>query len=110
MSKPWVYIAGPYSNNNVKNTRTAVKIANMLIISFVPIIPHLTMLWDMMTPKPYETWLEYDKEILKKCDVLYRFKGQSSGADGEEEAAMGMGMPVFRTLTDLYEWRKGWEG
>lgn len=108
--KPWIYIAGPYSGGNVKNTRTAVKLANLMMDSgyFTPIVPHLTMLWDMMTPKQYERWLEYDTEILEKCDALYRFRGPSRGADGEMLFCEAKGIPVFTHLVDLFEWRKGW--
>lgn len=105
MSKPVVYLAGPYSNPDpVENMHRAIKIADGLLDVCVPLIPHLTGTWHMVSPKPYETWLELDLAHMEKCDAVYRFPGASSGADAEVEHANGLNMPVFFDEASLREW------
>jgi hypothetical protein len=105
--KPLVYIAGPYSHPDpVENTHRIITFANSILDDgqVTPLIPHLTMLWHTVTPRPYEDWLDYDRELLVRCDAIYRFPGESSGADAEVRWARNNGIPVFVGLADLYEW------
>lgn len=110
MSKPLVYVAGPYSSDPPHNTRRAIAVGTRLIQEGVvaPIIPHLTMLWDMLTPMPYDEWLAYDRDVLVRCDAVLRLPGESSGADTEVALADELGIPVFyfdmNGLALMYEW------
>ena len=98
MSKPLVYVAGPYTNPDpMENIHDAVKVGNRLYeeVGVTPIIPHLTGMWHLITPRPYQFWLDYDLEIMRRCDAVYRFPGESSGADAEVAEAQRLGIPVF---------------
>ena len=102
--KPLVYIAGPYSKPDpVENMHRAIKIADGLLDVCVPFIPHLTGTWHMVSPKPYPEWLALDLAYLERCDAVYRFPGESSGADGEVEEAKRLGIPVFYYEVQLRE-------
>lgn len=100
--KPLVYLAGPYSKPDpVENMHRAVKLADRLLDVCVPVVPHLTGLWHLVSPKPYETWLELDVALMLRCDVVFRFPGESSGADGEVALALERGIPVVFDETTL---------
>lgn len=102
---PVVYIAGPYTNPDpVENMHRACKVADRLLDVCVPLIPHLTGTWHMVSPKPYELWLELDLVLMSRCDAVLRFEGESSGADAEIAEARDMDMPVFFTEDGLRDW------
>lgn len=105
--KPLVYVAGPYTKPDpIENTHTAIRIAEALYETglVVPIIPHLTAFWHLVSPHPYEYWLAYDLLVMAGCDAVYRWAGESSGADGEVEQATKDGQPVFYDEQDLFAW------
>lgn len=111
-TKPLVYLAGPYTQPDcVENTHDALKIGTWLVEDglVTPFIPHVSLLWHMVTPRPYDFWLDYDIEVLAKCDALLRLPGESAGADKEVAFALDCGIPVFYSKTDLREWAKGQE-
>lgn len=91
-----VFIAGPYSlGDTAMNVHIAIKCADTLMLAgYVPFIPHFTHFWHLITPKPYETWLAYDKCWLPFCNFLCRLPGDSFGADGEVQLARQLGIPV----------------
>lgn len=110
-TKPLVYVAGPYSSPDpVENTHKAIKIADELYLDglVTPVLPHLSALWHMVAPHPYEFWLEYDLELLHWCHAVYRFYGESSGADGEVRQALEDDKPVFFKRESLYAWAERW--
>ena len=98
-----VYIAGPYTKGDVAlNVRKAYEAANQLAdLGFAPFVPHATHFWHMIFPRPYEFWLELDKEFLPFCDALLRLPGPSNGADGEVEFARKLNIPVFTGIDQL---------
>lgn len=105
--KPLVYVAAPYSAPDpVANTNAAIQVAANLLDTGLcaPIVPHLTLLFHLVTPRPYEVWLDYDLEVLARCDALLRLPGQSSGADGEVAFALEQDIPVFTTIGGLLIW------
>lgn len=88
--KPLVYLAGPYSlPDPVENTHRAIKCAEGLEYNYdVDVfVPHLSLLWHVVSPAPYEKWCERDNAILARCDALVRRPGASSGADAEVKYA-----------------------
>ena len=95
---PLIYIAAPYTNPDpVENTHHACKIADALLeAGFTPLIPHLSLLWHIVSPKPYGVWLAYDRELLKRCDVVLRVPGSSAGATQECTLADSLDIPVIR--------------
>lgn len=96
MSTLMVYIAGPYTKPDpCENTHKAIALGNEVwAAGYVPVVPHLTMFWHTITPKPYGAWLAYDLEIMRRCDAVLRMPGESSGADAEVDEAQRLGIPV----------------
>jgi len=105
MAKIKVYVAGPYRKPDpCANTHKTVCMANHLSsLGYVPYVPHLTLLWNTITPKPEEWWLQYDLEWLSVCDVMLRLPGESAGADGEAQFANDQGIPVLYSVEDLVD-------
>lgn len=101
-----VYLAGPYTKPDpCANTNTTIKVADELAaLGFVPFVPHLTLLWHVVSPHPYEFWTEYDLHWLRQCDALLRIPGESSGADKEIAEARRICIPVFDSIDDLAAW------
>ena len=98
-----VYVAGPYSKGDMAvNVHNAIQVANKILeLGHIPYLPHLTHFWHLVTPKPYQTWLEIDRSILIRCDCVFRMSGDSQGADGEVILAGQLGLPVYYSLEDL---------
>lgn len=94
---PLIYVAGPYSEPDpILNTHRIVRIADRLLdAGFVPLVPHLSVAWHLISPKPYQTWLEYDQHILARCDAVLRVPGDSKGAEAEARHAIDLGIPVI---------------
>lgn len=103
-----IYVAGPLTYPDpMVNTHRALKVADRIMeMGFVPYIPHLSVFHNIMSPKDYETWMEYDFQWLDACDAMFRIRGKSSGADREEERANKNGQPIFRYLYDLHKIRR----
>lgn len=93
----WAFRAGPYTRPDpVINTRGALLIGDALReAGHVLVIPHLTHLWHLISPHDYEFWLDYDRQLLLRCDLMIRFPGKSSGADREEIDAGRARIPVL---------------
>lgn len=99
--KHLVYLAGPYSKPDpVLNMHEAIKVADRVLEFAVPVIPHLTGIWHMVSPKPYDEWLEIDLQLMSRCDLVYRFGGESSGADAEVAKAHEWGITVVFSLAE----------
>lgn len=102
--KKLVYVAGPYAlPDPVENTHKAIKAADELIeLGFIPVVPHLSLLWHIVSPKGADFWYAYDLEILRRCDALLRLPGESRGADGEVEFCQKWTcIPVFYSVDEL---------
>lgn len=94
-----IYLAGPYSQPDpVQNTHVVLKVADALLAAgFVPLVPHLSLAWHLVSPKPYAVWLAYDHELLKRCDAVLRIPGFSVGATQECRLAESLGIPIVRS-------------
>lgn len=99
-----VYVAGPYSSDQVRGTRDAIMAAEELRkAGFLPFVPHLSMLWDLVLPTPYEEWMDYDLNWLLQCDILLRLPGHSPGADREMNLAMKTHIPIYHSVKEVIE-------
>lgn len=117
--KPLIYIAGPYTQGDpVLNTRKALQLGERVYeMGGVPIVPHLSHLWHLVAPKPYDFWMNLDLDYLDHCYALYRIEGDSPGADKEVAKMKEMGRPVFISeerdygiaLTKLQNWINEWQ-
>lgn len=106
-----VYIAGPYSSSSSKevekNIKKSIHVADKLLsLGYFPFVPHLIHFWDLVCPRTWEEWLEYDMEWLKECNAVLRLCGVSKGADEEVLLAVSLGIPVFVSIKELEEWRQ----
>ena len=104
---PLVYLAGPYqSPDPVWNTHAVVQLASRLYESglVVPLVPHLTLLWHLIEPRPADYWYAYDLHLLRRCDAVLRLPGNSQGADVETAEAKARGIPVFHDEASLLDW------
>ena len=119
ISRPVVYVAGPYSQGDpAENVAAAVHFASMLMDRgwAWPLVPHLTHLWHLIAPRPYQDWIDLDLALLARCDGLVRLPGPSAGADAEVDWAVEHGVPVHRlplawssttALVQLRSWLDG---
>lgn len=95
-----LYIAAPYAHPDpVANTHAACQVASIIYADrqeWVPIVPHLTMLWHAIDPRPADHWYAYDLHVLRRCQGIVRLPGESAGADREMEEAAACGLVVLR--------------
>ena len=121
MAKPWVYIASPYTKGDPAiNVRCQMKMFDRLLSDgfVVPFAPLMSHFQHLSFPRPYEDWIQYDLELLKRFDAVLRIdatelvggqiylQSTSSGADGEVGRATELGKPVFYRVDDLYAWAR----
>lgn len=106
MRKIFVYISGPITKGHMDlNCRNGVIAAEALRrAGFVPFCPHLSIIWNMITPVPYEGWMDMDLAWVERCDVLLRLPGESPGGDREVAHAVAIGRPVFYSIEALQDW------
>lgn len=104
---PHVYISAPYTfPDPIENTNLAITTANELYVSgvCVPIVPHLVMLWNTVTPHEPSFWSEYCLLVMRRCDAILRLGGISQGADKEIVEAKKVGIPIFYHVKELTTW------
>lgn len=105
---PKVYCAGPITSSGsyVENVREGIRFGNALLNDgFIPFVPHLSELWNLVCLVPWDEWMRFDKEWLRACDALYRLPGKSKGAAREVRFANKLGIPVFTSYRKLTKWR-----
>lgn len=108
-----MYVAGPISRfapggSQFLNAREGVLVAERLrAAGLVPFCPHLSALWELITPVPYEAWMELDFAWIERCDALLRMPGESPGADREVAFAREHGVEVFDNEPELLAWALG---
>lgn len=109
----YVYIAGPYTQGDVgQNVRNAIYSADAFANwpgspNFAVYVPHLSHLYHLIKPHSHEWWLDFDLAWLDKCDCLLRLPGNSIGADNEVSHAKFIGIPVFYSEKELFDWATG---
>lgn len=97
-----IYISGPYTYPDpVTNFRRSLEFAETLLkAGHTPILPHLSLFWDLIHHHPWEEWIAYDLRLIAVCDALLRIPGASKGADMEVEEAKRLGIP-FLTMNEI---------
>lgn len=108
--KPLIYIAGPYTHPDpVENTHKTIHAAEEVeSLGAAIVIPHLSLLWHIVSPAPIERWYERDLAIMHRCDALVRLPGNSSGADAEVEAFDGPAFLWPDERTEVRNWIERW--
>jgi hypothetical protein len=119
MSKPWVYIASPYTKGDCAiNVRTQMQAFDQLLsLGVVPIAPLYSHFQHMFLPRPYRDWIALDLEVIQRCDACLRLGAShdyadgstyqqfdSSGADGEVDEFNRLGKPVFHSVEEVAAW------
>ena len=114
--RPWVYIASPYTRGDQAcNTRFQLRMWDALFdVGAVPIAPLWSHFQHLHNPRPYRDWVEYDNELISRCDACLRLPAtdegtgyvqhESSGADAEVTLFRSMGKPVFHDFYSLKKW------
>src|SRR4029077_3646274 len=99
--RPLLYVAAPYTHPDpVMNTNAVCRVAMALYehTQFVPLVPHLSLLWHAITPRPIDVWYDIDRYYLGACAKFVRLPGPSVGADAETELAEKLGLGVVSFL------------
>lgn len=95
-----IYIAGPYTGDEERNTRRMIEVYQALIkkgyAPFCPLLSH----YAAETSISYKEWMRQDTYWLLKCDAMF-FMGSSPGADAERLVAEAKGIPIYEDLQDL---------
>jgi uncharacterized protein DUF4406 len=108
VSKYFVYIAGPISRgDSFANCRRACEAFTTLRqAGFVPICPHWSAMQVLagLAPSSYEYWLDYDFDLLRRCDLLVRLPGESKGSEAEVMEARANDIPVVYGVAAALDW------
>jgi nucleoside 2-deoxyribosyltransferase len=107
-----VYVSGPMTTggNFPVNIRRGIEVAAAIMDrGYVVICPHEKALgMEMLAPRGYEDWMEYDFRCIDACDVVLRMSDAagtplpSCGGDREVEYAKQLGRPVYYSLDTLF--------
>lgn len=98
-----IYVSSPYTKGDVsENIRRACFAGDEILKKgHIPLVPHLTHLWHLVSPKPWEDWMRIDSNLLSICDALLRLPGESKGADLEVIEAKNLCMIIYYSLEDI---------
>lgn len=103
--KPLVYIAGPYTSDPVAGTRAAIEAGmDLWAMGAAVIIPHLSLLADLVSPLPRQDWYRFDLDLLAHCHAVYVLPGHSEGVELELAEARRHGLPILHTRRSLLGW------
>lgn len=111
-----VYIAGPFRAPShwgiVGNVRKAEELAHKVwSMGAAAVCPHLNTA-NFQGSLPDSVWLEGDLEIMRRCDAVLLVPGWlgSEGTKAEVALARKLGMPVFDSALDLFNWLQDYDG
>jgi len=97
-----VYIAGPYSADNVvdflKNVRRGIAASvRWMRAGYAPFCPFLDFLYGLFGEMPVERYQSISMEWLRRSDHVYVLRGWegSKGTKAEIEEAKRLGIPVL---------------
>lgn len=98
-----IYLAGPYTKPNPnENVHKTILVAEALVrLGFIPYVPHLHHLWDVISPQDWSYWMRITSAILLRCDALLLLPGESKGAELEVTIAKESNLPIYHNLTEL---------
>ena len=106
MKKVKVYIASPYTiGDTAVNVKRQIDMFHTLRNNgFYPFAPLHSHFLHMFEERGYEDWLEWDFVWLESCNCVLRLDGESSGADREVKHAEELGILVFYSLYELFNY------
>ena len=101
-----VYVSGPMTTggNFPVNIRNGIDAAAVIMDKgYVVICPHEKALgMEMLHPRSYDDWMEYDYLCVAAADAVYRMPAPSRGGDLEVAYAAKLGIPVFYSFDTLF--------
>ncbi len=106
-----VYLSGPMTTggNFPVNIRRGIEVAAQLVDrGYVVICPHEKAFgMEMLVPRGYEQWMEYDFKCIEASDVVLRMSDcfdnplPSNGGDRECDYARTLDIPVYYSIDKL---------
>lgn len=104
--KIMVYIACPYTKGDLGANvhRANAEWDALFDLGLTPVNPLWTHYQHLHRPRPYQDWMDYDEEVVRRCDAMLRLSGESSGADREVNQFRSLGKPVFFSREALAAW------
>jgi len=101
-----IYVAGPLTTGNtIENVRKAIHAGSAILdAGHAAYVPHLSVVWDWVDPRPYEDWMRLDFDIIERCDAVLRLPGECPGCMREAELADRLELPVFYKIDVLMDW------
>lgn len=101
-SKPLIYLASPYTGNEVPNFEAVAKKASELMVKGYIIFCPISMCHPMSVhgklPGGWEFWEKFDRTYLSVCNrvIVYRLPGweKSKGVTAEIKIAQELGIPI----------------
>jgi hypothetical protein len=95
--QPFVYLAGPMAKGDKWDNLTVPSRLFKLLIErgIYSFVPQWCLPISPMLQLDYEQWMEFDFQIIRRCDGLIRLPGESAGADREVTLAQELELPVF---------------
>lgn len=110
MSRKCVYVAGPYSADNIlkglANMRHGIKESvRVLKAGYAPFCPWLDYQFSLVEPITIEEYYDYSMAHLEKSDAVLMLAGwdRSKGSCAERAGALALGIPIFYSLAELQE-------
>lgn len=106
--RPLIYVAGYYSANPAHGLQSAVCAAEELLnVGWLPLVPHVSFMWDAVSPHIPDFWYAYDLGLLMRCDAMYVCGGpltnESHGVKEEIRFATQYGIPIFYDVVPAKE-------
>lgn len=101
--KTVIYVSGPMTTGQLtKNIHHGCHFGTLLMrAGYLPILPHVNVLWEMIQPATDTEWLAQDFEHIRYCDAVLRIPGASIGGDLEVEWAGRLCIPVYFDVETL---------
>ena len=98
--RPVIYVAGYYTACPTQGIRNAVDAYDALLaVGWVPLVPHISFMLDVLSPAPPEFWYAYDMALLARCDAMYvcqdYLSAHSTGVLNEIAFAEANDIPIF---------------
>ena len=103
--RPLIYVAGYFSANPMHGTGSAIRAAERLLkAGWLPSIPHINIIWDIVVPHYPDFWYAYDLGMLRQCKAMYVCPDiltmESTGVANEITFCEEHNIPIIRDILD----------
>jgi len=104
---PHVYITSPTTTtDSTQDYNEVIKVANKLYTTgvCVPILPNPQPQWAGAYEHTTEFWMEYNLQILSRCNAVFNPNKRSATAKLEVVEAERLELQVFTSVSSLKDW------